>query len=48
MIIKKSGVVIGANQTDTKTLNYQTTQCNSTKVKVYDTLKKKVTRKTSS
>ena len=36
-----SGVVFGIEpRPDTKTLNYQTTQCKSTKVKIYDTLKK--------
>ena len=41
-----SGVVFGVEpRPDTKTLNYQTTQCNSTKVKVYDTLKKNGNKK---
>ena len=36
-----SGVVFGIEpRPDTKTLNYQTSQCNSTKIKVYDTIKK--------
>jgi hypothetical protein len=36
-----SGVVFGIEpRPDTKTLNYQTTQCNSTKIKIYDTIKK--------
>lgn len=36
-----SGVVFGIEpRPDTKTLNYQTTQCNATKIKVYDTIRK--------
>ena len=38
---KVTGVVFGINpRQDTKTLNYQSTQCNSTKIKVYDTINK--------